>query len=324
MIKSSEAVSPKRKLFAPKSKAHKKETVFILLMLAIPFVNFLVFWLYPNFRAITIAFEVPSIEGFTLYNFERFFSELFSDVTGPKMWKMIDNSFIIFVVGTFINLPLVLFMSYIMFKKIAGYKVFRVLFYLPSILGAAVMSQIYKSLLMTGGPVEKLMEILQIPMSDMTRFAGLLNSPETGIWMMVIYVLWTGVGTNMIMFSGAMNRVPQEIFESARIDGVGFFREFFSIILPLIWPTVTTMVVFSMVGIFSNSGLVMLLAPENEAVHNIGFYILRYTLNANNTVRVEDTFCYPAAIGLIFTAVNIPMVFGVKALCDRINKNVEY
>ena len=319
MVKSREAIAKKIR-----SKAHKKETAFILLMLAIPFVNFLVFWLYPNFRSITIAFEVPSIEGVTLYNFERFFNELFSDIHGPKMWRMIDNSLVLFVVSTFINLPIVLFLSYIMFKKVAGYKVFRVLFYLPAILGATVMTQIFKSLLMTGGPIEKILDLLNIPLSDMTRFAGLLGSTETGLLMMIIYTLWTGVGVNMIMFTGAMNRVPQELFESARIDGIGFFREFFNIILPLIWPTVTTMVVFSMVGIFSNSGLVMLLSPENESTWNIGYYILTYTLNANNTIRVEDTFCYPAAIGLIFTLVNVPMVFGIKALCDRIGKDVEY
>ena len=319
MSKSRKALS--RKL---RTKAHWKEVGFILLMLAIPFANFLVFWLYPNLRSITIAFEVPSIEGFTLFNFERFFDELFSDIHGPQMWRMIDNSLILFVVSTFINLPIVLFLSYIMFKKVPGYKVFRVLFYLPAILGATVMTQIYKSLLMTGGPIEQLMDLLNIPVSDMTRFAGLLGSEETGMWMMVIYTLWTGVGVNMIMFTGAMNRVPQEIFESARMDGIGFFREFFNIILPLIWPTVTTMVVFSMVGIFSNSGLVLLLSPENKSTWNIGYYILSYTLNANNTIRLEDTFCYPAAIGLIFTIVNVPMVFGVKAVCDRISKDVEY
>ena len=306
------------------SKAHRKETIFILMMLVIPFLNFLVFWLYPNFRSITIAFEVPSIEGVTLYNFERFFSELFSEVHGPQMWKMIDNSLLLFFVSTFVNLPLVLFLSYIMFKKVAGYKVFRILFYLPAILGATVMTQIFKSLLMTGGPVEQILNFFNIPMSDMTRFAGLLGSQETGIWMMVIYTLWTGVGVNMIMFTGAMNRVPREVFEAARMDGIGFFREFFNIVLPLIWPTVPTMVVFSMVGIFSNSGLVLLLSPENQSTWNIGYYILTYTLNANHTIRVEDTFCYPAAIGLIFTIVNIPIVFGVKALCDRIGKDAEY
>ena len=307
-----------------KLKQRRKNLIFVLCMLAIPFANFLVFWLWPNFRSILIAFKVPTIEGYTLFNFERFFNELKSPITGPQIWKMIDNSFIMFFVNTFISLPMVLFMSYVLFKKVAGYKVYRVLFYLPSILGGTVMTQIFKSMLMTGGPIEQLLDMMHIPLDDITRYTGLLGSPETGIWMMVIYTLWTGVGINMIMFTGAMNRVPQDLFESARLDGVGFFREFFSIIMPLVWPTVTTMVVFSMVGIFSNAGLVMLLAPDNDSTWNIGYYILKYTLGANTTVTKIDGFSYPAAIGLIFTFVNLPLVFGMKALCDKVSKNVEY
>lgn len=313
--------SPKRVAAAHSVVQRRKDLVFVLCMLAIPLMNFLVFWLWPNFRSLTIAFEVPTIEGFTFFNFERFFDELSNEYTGPVLWKQIDNSFIMFFVGTFVNLPLVLFMSYIMFKKVAGYKVFRVLFYLPSIIGGTVMSQIFKSILSVKGPIHGLLVDAGV---QFDQYAGLIGGKETGMLMMIIYTLWTGVGTNMIMFSGAMNRVPQDIFESARIDGIGFFREFFNIILPLIWPTVTTMVVFSMVGIFSNAGLVMLLCPDNSACHNIGYYILRFTLGANNTVSVYDGFSYPAAVGLIFTMVNLPLVFGTKWLCDRVGKNVEY
>ena len=46
-----------------KSRQHRKNLIFVLCMLAIPFANFLVFWLWPNFRSILIAFKVPTIEG---------------------------------------------------------------------------------------------------------------------------------------------------------------------------------------------------------------------------------------------------------------------
>ncbi len=299
----------------------RKDLVFVLCMLAVPLANFLVFWLWPNFQSIVIAFTLPGEEGFTLFNFQRFFGELASPVTGPSLWRQIANSFIMFGVSTFVNIPLVLFMSFIMFKKIAGYKVFRVLFYLPSILGGTVMSQIYKSIMVVNGPVHNLLLELGVPLDP---YLGLLESTETGMMMLIIYTLWTGVGSNMIMFTGAMNRVPQDIFESARLDGIGFFREFFDIIIPLIWPTVTTMVVFSMVGIFSNAGIVMLLCQGNVSCHNIGYYILRYTLGAQNNVSNLDGFTYPAAVGLLFTCVNLPLVFGTKAICDKLAKDVEY
>ena len=298
----------------------RKDLIFVLCMLAVPLANFLVFWLWPNFRSITMAFEVPVVEGFTFYNFERFFKELASPVTGPGLWREIGNSFLMFFVGTFVNLPAVLFMSYIMFKKVYGYKVFRVLFYLPSIIGGTVMSQIYRAIVSVDGPVQALLNLAGME----TSTGGLLGSPDTGMIMMIIYMLWTGVGSNMIMFTGAMNRVPQDIFESARIDGIGFFREFFDIILPLIWPTVTTMVVFSMVGVFSNAGIVMLLCPDNTACSNIGWYILRFTLGADSTASVYDGLSYPAAVGFIFTLINLPLVFGTKWIFDRVGKNVEY
>ena len=301
-------------------KQRRKDLVFVLCMLAIPFANFLVFWLWPNFQSILMAFQLPGKSGFTLYNFERFFGYLASPIDGPTLWRQIGNSFLMFFVGTFVNLPIVLFLSYILFKKVAGYKVFRVLFYLPSIIGGTVMSQIYKAICCVGGPVHVLVEALGIPFDS---WAGLLESSETGMTMLIIYTLWTGVGSNMIMFTGAMNRVPQDIFESARLDGIGFFREFFNIIIPLIWPTVTTMVVFSMVGIFSNAGIVLLLCQDNSSCHNIGYYILRYTLHAEQSMDPAG-YCYPAAVGLIFTLVNLPLVLGTKALCEKVAKNVEY
>ncbi len=302
-------------------KQRKKDLVFVLCMLALPLANFLVFWLWPNFQSIVIAFKVPTIEGFTLFNFQRFFGELADPVVGPGLWRQIGNNFIMFFVHTFVQIPLVLFLSYILFKKIYGYKVFRILFYLPSILGGTIMTQIFKSIVQVNGPIHNLAAAIGVPVDP---YLGLLDSPETGMAMLIIYTLWTGVGSNMIMFTGAMNRVPQDIFESARLDGIGFFREFVNIILPLIWPTVTTMVVFSMVGMFSGAGIVMLLCEGNSACHNIGYYILRYTLGADSTPNVLDGYSYPAAIGLIFTLVNVPLVFFIKWLCDKIGKDVEY
>ena len=152
------------------TRQRRKRLIFVLSMLAIPFLNFLVFWLWPNFRSIMIAFQLPGKEGFTLFNFERFFKELSSDVTGPKLWKMIDNSFIMFVVNTFVSLPMVLFLSYVLFKKVPGYKVYRILFYLPSIIGGTVMTQIFRSMVMNGGPIEKLLIMLGVPLSEATQY----------------------------------------------------------------------------------------------------------------------------------------------------------
>ena len=117
--------------------------------------------------------------------------------------------------------------------------------------------------------------------------------------------------------------VPEEIFDSARIDGVGFWRELFQIILPMIWPTLTTLIVFSMTGIFTNCGATMLLAPDAPEASTIGWYITRFTMSAGSGLTGE-ILNYPAAVGLIFTAISFPLIMFTKWLCDKITGTVEY
>ena len=103
------AMLPARNASGHHMKQRKKDLIFVLCMLAVPLLNFLIFWLWPNGQSIIMAFQLPNNPSFTLLNFERFFTDLFSPYTG--LWKEIRNSFIMFFVGTFVNLPMVLFMS---------------------------------------------------------------------------------------------------------------------------------------------------------------------------------------------------------------------
>ena len=299
-------------------KQRRKDLIFACCMLAVPLANFIVYWILPNYQSIIMAFQTPLNDEFTLINFERFFTALADPDDGVR-YDLI-NAFVLFFWGTFVALPLVIFMSYIIFKKIAGYKIFRVIFYLPSILGAAVTASLFRYMVHSGGPIETLLVNMGVPIDVQL---GLLGSGDTGFTMVIIYSLWTCVGSNMIMLSGAMNRVPTDIFESARIDGVGFWREFFQIVIPLIWPTITTMLVSSMTGIFTNYAATQLLTPTTPRSQTIGWYIVRHTTAAGNSTS-NEIYNYPAAVGLIFTCVGLPMVMGTKWLCERIARNVEY
>lgn len=296
----------------------QRDMVFIIMMLAPPIIQFIIFWIVPNFNSILMAFQHPDSSTFTMVNFQRFWREA-QDPLGSVI-PSLRNTIILFIFTNFINLPIVIFMSYLLFKKIYGYKFFRVIFYTPAILGASVTAALYRYLVSAKGPVETVLDWLGV---EYSKQLGLLGNPETAFLMIIIYSLWTGVGVNMIMLLGAMNRIPEDIFESARIDGVGFWREFFQIVCPLIWPTVTTLLVFGMSGIFTNHAATMLLAPNVTEASTIGWYIIRFTISAGSGVS-NEVFNYPAAVGLVFTAVGLPMVLFTKWLCEKIAKNVEY
>jgi ABC-type sugar transport system permease subunit len=294
-----------------------KDLVFVLLMLFLPTLQLILFWFVPNFNSLLLAFKLPSGDyGFTFVNFNRFWNEL-TESNSSLFYSIIDT-IIYFLVTTVISLPLTIFLSYILFKKVPFAKGFRVIFYLPAILGSTVTAAMYRYMVGTGGPVEKVLNFFHISYNAQL---GLLGNPDTSFLMVLIYCLWTGVGLNMIMINGAIKRIPEDIFDSARIDGVGFFREFFQIVVPLVWPTITTLLVLNMSGLFCTYMPIMLLTPNENKSSLIGWYIVRYTLAAGSGT---ENYNYPAAVGLIFTCIGLPLTLGMKALCERIFKDVEY
>ena len=299
------------------SARSNKAIRFILLLLTVPVLHFLLFWLWPNSKSILMAFQVPGKPGFTLVNFQRFWDEL--TIKGSTLLPSIKNTLLLFFFGNFINLPIVIFLSYTLHKKIAGYKVFRVIFYLPSILGSSVMGALYRYCVSTGGPLDAILQNIGV---EYNRQLGLLGNPDTVFMMIIIYTLWCGVGVNMIMLNGAMSRIPTEVLESARIDGVGFWREFFQIVCPLIWPTITTLLIFGMAGIFVNYGATMLLAPDVPEASTVGWYIVRFTMSAG--ASANEIYNYPAAVGIVFTVIGLPLVLMTKWLWEKISSQVEY
>lgn len=313
---------------AEKKRTHKltkrtSEIIFIVAMLFLPLLQFVIFWIIPNFNSIIMGFKNPVDGSFTLNNFKRFFEYLGQgkDELGKynEIVYAIKNSLIYFVVNIFISTPIVIFFSYILFRRVPMSGVFKIVFYLPSIIGATVTTTLFRALLLEGAPAYELLKRLGFITEEM-ELLGLFASDSTAFLMVIIYSIWTCVGINMIMFYGAMRRIPTEIFESADIDGAGFFHQFIRLVIPLIWPTITTLIIFSLSGMFISYGAVMILCPTVKSASMVGWYIVHYTTATDSQASLN----YPAAVGLAFTAVGLPFVLFVRWILNKISANVEY
>ncbi len=299
------------------------EIIFIIAMLFFPVLQFTLFWIIPNFNSLILGFQSPTTGSFTLENFKQFFKFLFEgkNLTGQynEIVYALKNSLIFVAVSIFICTPIVVFFSYVLFRRVPMSGVFRVVFYLPSIIGATVTTTLFRALLLKGAPAYELLKKIGFITLEMEQL-GLFANDSTAFLMVIIYSIWTCIGMNMILFYGAMRRIPTEIFESADIDGAGFFRQFISLVVPLIWPTITTLIVFSLSGMFITYSTVMILCPTIPSASMIGWYIVKYTTATNSYAQLN----YPAAVGLAFTAVGLPFVLLIRWLLNKISANVEY
>ena len=133
----------------------------------------------------------------------------------------------------------------------------------------------------------------------------------------LIYSFWGGFGTTLLVFVGAMNRVPGEVLDSGLIDGCGMGREFFSLIVPLVWETLSTMLLLTMMCIFTATGPILYFAPGKQGTDTISFWIFFETYSGTQ-------FNYTATVGLFFTILAIPIVVLGRFLMNRVNSDVTY
>lgn len=286
--------------------------VFIVLMMSVAVAHFLVFWVYVNFDSIVMAFQVQTSSGvkWTLENFERFFREL--KIPEFELALAVKNTLLFFVMGSFIILPISIVFAYLLFKKVWGSYVFRVIFFLPSIISSVVLVTLFKYIVASDGPVNYILSL----------FAG---KPVTTSWVteraysmrtILTYCIWTGFGSNIVLLTGAIYRIPQDVLEYCRLDGVGIFRELFTMIIPMIWPTLSTLLVFDTAGLFTHMGPILPFTEGQFGTSTIGYFIF----DKVNLGQYE----YPAAIGLVFTVIGLPLVLIVKKLLGKVYEDVEY
>lgn len=301
----------------------RKDLLFVALMLLIPVAHFLVFWLYVNLNSILMAFQTQDADtlvvSWSLAGFQRFFESFNS--RGP-IYTAIQNTLIAFVVNTFISFPISIVCCYILFKKVPGYKVFRILFFLPSLVSGLVLVMMYRNAIDFEGPLYYWVfeKMLGHPKADFQQywFYNIFNTDHAFL-MIQIFDVWSGVGASIVVMSGALYRIPKTIFESARMDGASIFREFFQIVLPLMWPTLSTYLLYKIASIFLYTGPILLFDPQvkNASLWTIGYYIF-------SQVKFENNYYYAASVGMVFTLIGLPIILIFKHFLVASSENYEY
>lgn len=289
-----------------------KKYAFCYGVMAIPLISFAIFYVYINASSFALAFQSVNIRNekawVGLANFEEFFAGIKGD---SRVWKSIGNSLKMWWINFAITMPLYLIFSYYIYKKFLLNNFYGYLMMVPSIVSTFIYALVYKKFVEVG--------LKQIFIdSGMSEYPAILTDLPYAFWNNIFFTCWISFGTSVTVYTNAMRAIDDEILESARLDGVNDRQEFFSIILPLIWPTISTFVVTGVAGMFTTSGslLTFYMYDAPEEIWGFGYYITR-------TIKTESNFVsYPmiSASGLVVTIMILPIVFATKALMNKLDK----
>lgn len=303
-----------RSLVKPKG-LKSGQTAFLVAILAIPTVSWLIFWLYVNLSSFTMAFL--NQEGkFDFINFELFWQSL-NNPYGDTIGLSIKNTFKYWLVNAGINFPMAIIVAYFLFKKIRFYRFFRIIFFLPVILTGVVLVSVYTMVITPNGIFDSFLRLFGASVPEW----GYLNDASTATNAILVYSVWTGAGTTIVLVGSAMARVPESVLEAAELDGCGPARELLQIILPLIWPTLSTMILLTFTNLLGSSGPILLFAPDGHAeTSTLSFWIYKQVYGMGEFGQAGGTANYGlvSAAGLVFTVVWVPVILFIRWLTEKI------
>jgi multiple sugar transport system permease protein len=192
-------------------------------------IGFVLFGLYPMVMSLYYSMSrydvlrVPEFIG--LQNFSTLLSH------DPYFWNAVWNTVFYTVVRTPLAIAGSLFLALLVNNAIRGVRVFRTVYFLPSIVGGVVLSVLW---LWIFNPQYGLLNAFL----NLFGIKGLLwlQSPEWSKPSLVLMSLWSIGGGRMIVFLAALQNVPLELYEVVDLDGGGWWRKFYHVTLPMISP----------------------------------------------------------------------------------------
>ena len=159
----------------------------------------------------------------------------------PAFWTALGNT-AVFVVGTIpFTTALALALALAVQPAFRGRTVFRVGFFVPSVVSVVVLSLVFKGLYAPQGALDGLLHALHLPAP-----AWLLD-PRTALPAIMAMDVWSASGYYMIIFLAGLEAIPRDLYDAASLEGASRWAQLRRITLPLLQPTMLFVLVVNTV-----------------------------------------------------------------------------
>ncbi len=223
------------------------------------------------------------------------------------------NTLGISILKLLINFPLpIIFALFLNEIRSARFKkIVQTISYLPHFLSWVVLGGILSTWLGETGLLNELL----VKMGFIEKGITFLAYPKYFWPIVVISDLWKELGWSAIIYLAAISGIDQEMYEAARVDGAGRFRQIFSITLPSIKGTITILFILAVGGLLNSNfdQIFVLWNPLNAERSNvIGIYTY-------NTAMRSMRYSYASAIGLFKSVVAFILLFIANKTTKKLN-----
>ena len=237
-------------------------------------------------------------------------------VDDPVFWRALKNNVAYAVVSLVFQVAFALVLAGVLedFVRPRLRTVLRSIYFIPSVISITVAGLLFAFIYNPRfGLLNRLLGVVGLENWQHSW----LGEQATAIWSIIAMSQWQSVGYTTVLFCVAIQRIPTEMYEAARVDGAGPIRSFFTITVPMVREMTTLLIILTVSGAFLlfNEVMVMTAGGPADSSQVLGTWMYRNAF-------LVDNMGYAAAIAtLIFV---LTLVFAVVQLLVARRRRVEW
>ncbi|MEG2870617.1 MAG: sugar ABC transporter permease [Clostridium sp.] len=206
----------------------RKKKQFIILSLIVPTLLLVAFVVFPGIDLLRMSFtdwdgQSPTSHFIALENYKTMFHN-------KDLWLSLKNNGVYFCVHL-LMIPVELAFAVLLTSKLRGAKFYKTMVFMPYIINGVAISYAFSYFFSPiNGAFDAILNVMQ--MSELTR--NWLSDPKIVNYVLAFVSLWRFSGYHIILFMAALQSLPQDVMEAARVDGANFWQIFKYIQVPSI------------------------------------------------------------------------------------------
>lgn len=282
----------------------KKKDIGVLALLVLPgFIYYCVLLLYPLADGVVLSlYKWPTLSTKVYAGFSNYF-DVFRDAL---FWKSFRNSLIFMVGTTFFQVTIGYILGYLVYMQLRAYRFFKTVFFMPNVLTTVAVGFVWGYIF---SPAIGVLKPVMTALGLGQYYISPLADPKLALVAIIVAQVWNQVGVQVILFNSGFMGLNEEVLESASIDGAGGLRMHFSMIIPLSWPVLQTIVVLQVVGSLRSFDLiwVMTMGGPNHATEVLPLHLF---VNAFSYFKIG----YGSVVGVIIFILAIGLTGIIRKL----------
>jgi ABC-type sugar transport system permease subunit len=223
----------------------------------------------PAVLATTVFFLVPmAVSGYwSLTEFNGIKPPVFVGLdnyvdllTDPRFQQVLRNTVFFVMMGMAIGPTLGLASAVALNNSVRLRPLFRTAFFLPTMVALVAVAAVWKMLYQEEGLINQVLALFGLPGH------AWLNDPNTALPAIVVTSIWQGFGFETVVFLAALQAIPRELYDAARVDGAGVWAQFRHVTLPGLRPTIVFVYIIGIIGSFQTFDQIFVMTQGRPGV----------------------------------------------------------